>query len=59
MRRLIWPAYDSRRRSVHYLNPIIFLRPVEFSLKSPDNMSWVGILIIVFIIRVIYSQIYD
>lgn len=37
---LIWQAADSsgyRGFDVNYLNPIIFLRPVEFSVGSPDN----------------------
>jgi len=37
---IIWQAKDSsdtRGFDVDYLNPIIFYRPVEFSLNSPDN----------------------
>ena len=37
---IIWEAEDSagyRGFDVQYLNPIIFLRPVEFSIGSPDN----------------------
>ncbi|HNW98705.1 MAG TPA: hypothetical protein PKK00_09890 [Bacteroidales bacterium] len=37
---IIWKAADStgyRGFDVNYLNPIIFFRPVEFSLGSPDN----------------------
>lgn len=38
---VIWQGQDSlvnRQFDVHYLNPIIFYRPIEFSLGSPDNM---------------------
>ncbi|HBS85405.1 MAG: hypothetical protein A2W91_16485 [Bacteroidetes bacterium GWF2_38_335] len=37
---IIWPGEDSlgnRGFDVNYANPIIFFRPVEFSLGSPDN----------------------
>lgn len=37
---IVWQASDStgvRGFDVNYLNPIIFYRPVEFSLGSPDN----------------------
>lgn len=37
---IIWKAYDStgfRGFDFNYLNPVIFYRPVEFSLGSPDN----------------------
>lgn len=37
---IVWQAADSnnyRGFDVNYLNPIIFYRPVEFSLGSPDN----------------------
>jgi len=37
---IVWQAYDStgyRGFDVAYLSPILFLRPVEFSLGSPDN----------------------
>lgn len=39
---IIWGGQDSTQRrgiELQYLNPIIFLRPVEFSLGSPDNAS--------------------
>lgn len=39
---VIWSAKDSlaqRRFEINYLNPVIFMRPVEFSLGSPDNMQ--------------------
>lgn len=38
---VIWQIHDSignRGFDVNYLNPIIFFRPVEFSLGSPDNV---------------------
>jgi len=37
---IVWKAADStgqRGFDVNYLNPVIFYRPVEFSLSSPDN----------------------
>ena len=38
---IIWQATDSmgtyRGFDLQYLNPIIFMRPVEFSIGSPDN----------------------
>ena len=37
---VIWKAEDStgfRGFDINYLNPVIFFRPVEFSLGSPDN----------------------
>lgn len=37
---IIWQAKDTPRPrylDINYLNPIIFFRPVEFSLGSPDN----------------------
>jgi hypothetical protein len=39
MEAIIWKSDSVRNRSVdiNYLNPVIFLRPVEFSLNSPDN----------------------
>lgn len=38
---VIWQAQDEnyeRGFDIHYLNPIIFYRPVEFSKHSPDNV---------------------
>lgn len=38
---IIWQSADStgvRGFELNYLNPIIFYRPVEFSLNSPDNV---------------------
>lgn len=37
---IIWPANDTTRYrgfDVNYINPIIFFRPIEFGLGSPDN----------------------
>ena len=37
---IIWEASDStgtRGFDINYLNPVIFFRPVEFSIGSPDN----------------------
>ncbi len=37
---IVWQASDStglRGFDINYLNPVIFYRPVEFSLGSPDN----------------------
>ncbi len=42
---VIWRGRDSlgvRNLDVNYLNPIIFYRPVEFSLGSPDNVIMGG-----------------
>jgi hypothetical protein len=37
MEAIIW-RYDSTRAfDIQYMNPVIFLRPVEFSIGSPDN----------------------
>ncbi len=36
MEAIIWDD-SSRGYDINYLNPIIFLRPVEFSIGSPDN----------------------
>lgn len=39
---IIWPTNDSSRYrgfDVNYLNPIIFFRPIEFGLGSPDNAT--------------------
>lgn len=38
---VIWQVHDSignRGFDVNYINPIIFFRPIEFSLGSPDNV---------------------
>ncbi len=37
---IIWAAktaHNNRGFDINYLNPVIFLRPIEFSLGSPDN----------------------
>ncbi|MCC7233636.1 MAG: hypothetical protein IT242_11895 [Bacteroidia bacterium] len=34
---VIWKQAASRGYELHYLNPFLFLRPVENSLDSPDN----------------------
>lgn len=34
---IIWDHDSSRVFDYNYLNPVIFLRPVEFSIGSPDN----------------------
>jgi len=34
---LIWRHNASRGYDLNYINPVIFLRPVEFSVGSPDN----------------------
>jgi len=42
---VIWRGRDSlgvRNLDINYLNPIIFYRPVEFSLGSPDNVIMGG-----------------
>lgn len=42
---VIWQVHDSignRGFDVNYVNPIIFFRPVEFSLGSPDNVIMGG-----------------
>jgi hypothetical protein len=42
---IIWQNADStgyRGFDVHYLNPIIFWRPVEFAVGSPDNVVMGG-----------------
>jgi len=34
---IIWKYDSTRAFDINYLNPVIFLRPVEFSIGSPDN----------------------
>ncbi|MBK7388698.1 MAG: hypothetical protein IPI23_06380 [Bacteroidetes bacterium] len=34
---IIWKHDPSRAFDINYMNPVIFLRPVEFSIGSPDN----------------------
>jgi hypothetical protein len=35
---VIWRYDSTRAYDISYLNPILFLRPVEFSIGSPDNV---------------------
>jgi hypothetical protein len=37
MEAVIWKYDSTRAFDINYLNPVIFLRPVEFSVGSPDN----------------------
>lgn len=58
---IIWQATDSagnyRGFDFQYLNPIIFMRPVEFSVGSPDNaMLGLNLSIIVGMHNVVYGQ---
>jgi hypothetical protein len=58
---IIWSATDStgtyRGFDFQYLNPIIFMRPVEFSIGSPDNaMMGLNLSVIVGKHNVFYSQ---
>nr|HMT29726.1 hypothetical protein [Bacteroidia bacterium] len=34
---IIWEYDSTRAFDIQYMNPVIFLRPVEFSIGSPDN----------------------
>jgi hypothetical protein len=58
---IIWSATDSagnyRGFDFQYLNPIIFMRPVEFSIGSPDNaMMGLNLSVIVGKHNVFYGQ---
>ncbi len=58
---IVWSATDSagnyRGFDFQYLNPIIFMRPVEFSIGSPDNaMMGLNISVIVGTGNVFYGQ---
>lgn len=57
---IIWQAADSlgqRGFDLQYLNPVIFLRPVEFSIGSPDNaMMGLNISYILAQSTVVYGQ---
>lgn len=58
---IIWQATDRagnyRGFDLQYLNPIIFMRPVEFSVGSPDNaMLGLNLSVIVGNHNVIYGQ---
>jgi hypothetical protein len=37
MEAVIWRYESTRAFDINYMNPVIFLRPVEFSVGSPDN----------------------
>ncbi len=58
---VIWQPYDStgfRGFDVNYLNPVIFYRPTEFAIGSPDNvLLGLGLNIRVFKQTYLYSQI--
>lgn len=57
---IVWQASDSsgqRGFDLNYLNPVIFYRPVEFSLGSPDNALLGGSLRVKFLKRnFVYAQ---
>ncbi len=57
---VIWQVRDSignRGFDINYLNPIVFYRPIEFSLGSPDNvMMGAGFALKVFKQSYIYGQ---
>lgn len=57
---VIWRGEDStgfRGYDVNYLNPIIFFRPVDFSIGSPDNVIMgIGVKIKLFKSTYLYSQ---
>ena len=58
---VIWQATDSagmyRGFDLQYLNPIIFMRPLEFSIGSPDNaLMGLNLSVIVGKHNVIYGQ---
>ena len=58
---IVWSATDSagnyRGFDLQYLNPIIFMRPVEFSIGSPDNaMMGLNLSVIVGKHNVFYGQ---
>ncbi len=59
MEAIIWKSDSVRNRSIdiNYLNPVIFLRPVEFSLNSPDNaLMGINIRYTLFTNHVLYGQ---
>lgn len=59
MEAIIWRSDSVRNRSVdvNYLNPVIFLRPVEFSLNSPDNaLMGINLRYTLFRNHVLYGQ---
>lgn len=57
---IVWQASDSTQKrgfDINYLNPVIFYRPVEFSLGSPDNALLGGALRFTVLKRnIIYTQ---
>ena len=58
---IVWSATDSagnyRGFDLQYLNPIIFMRPVEFSVGSPDNaLMGLNLSVIVGRHSVVYGQ---
>ena len=58
---IVWQATDTlgnyRGFDIQYLNPIIFLRPVEFSVGSPDNaLIGLNLSVIVGKHNVLYGQ---
>jgi hypothetical protein len=57
---VIWAPDDStanRGYDINYLNPVVFLRPVEFSVGSPDNvLLGMGGNVEIFKNTLIYSQ---
>lgn len=60
MEAIIWKSDSVRNRSVdlNYLNPVIFLRPVEFSLNSPDNaLMGINLRYTLFRNHVLYGQV--
>lgn len=58
---IIWQASDStgqRGFEINYLNPVIFYRPVEFSLGSPDNALLGGAIRVTFLKKnIVYAQV--
>ncbi len=55
---IIWRGDTlNRGYDIHYLNPVIFLRPVEFSVGSPDNvMMGLNVKAKIFSGHVVYGQ---
>lgn len=58
---IVWQASDStgqRGFELNYLNPVIFYRPVEFSLGSPDNALLGGAVRVTFLKKnIVYGQV--
>jgi hypothetical protein len=60
MEAIIWKSDSVRNRNIdiNYLNPVIFLRPVEFSLNSPDNaLMGMNLRYTLFKNHVVYGQV--